>query len=158
MTNIGDKYDSLGERKWIDSIEKGAGQARANLAAGRPARARSTWAGPRCAVVAATGGRPATAAGGSAFFFFVSAVPPDSRTVQLVCVGRRPRCPPARRRAHVESILRPARVGPALWWSVGGEWRGLCQVTSSESACRFPALLLLLLCPRLLTRASSQTP
>jgi len=66
---------------------------------------------------------------------------------------------PGRRRAHVESILRPARVGPALWWSVGGEWRGLCQVTSSESACRFPALLLLLLlCPRLLTRASSQTP
>lgn len=59
------------------------------------------------------------------------------------------------RRAHVESILRPARVGPAFWWSVGGEWRGLRQVTRSESACRFPALLLLSPRP---PRASSQTP
>ena len=31
--------------------------------------------------------------GGSAFFLLFPAVPPDSRTVQLVCVGRRPRCP-----------------------------------------------------------------
>lgn len=122
------------------------------LRKGRTRLFRETPRPPRCAVAATTGGRAATAAG----IGLLPPLPGGAARQSDGSVGlRRAAAEVPGGRAHVESILRPARVGPAFWWSVGGEWRGLRQVTRSESACRFPALLLLSPRP---PRASSQTP